>query len=173
MKSWKVKIIALLVITSLGFLTYYICYQFSVSSGKRVGNLTKISKKGKVFKTWEGTIDEGSGDQLTSLFSVRNDELGEQLYEFEGKQVVIYYEEYLVGWPWDTKYNVTSWKTQDVMKVNEVGGSSEKLVDYMGKTLFCSVLGTLLTDEQLYKKVKEHVKNNNIYLYEQFSKCNE
>jgi hypothetical protein len=173
MKSWKVKVLVPLILLSVGFLTYLILYQYSFSSGKRVGNLVKISKKGKIIKTWEGTMDEGSGDKLTSYFSVRNEDLGEQLYEFEGKQVVIYYEEYLVGWPWETKYNVTSWKPQDVMKVNDVGDSPDNLIDYVGKTLFCSILGTLLTDQDLYSKVKEHVKKNNIYLYDQFAKCNE
>lgn len=176
MKSWKVKILIPIILITLGFITKFIIWDFAVSTGKRVGNLTKISKKGKLFRTWEGTIDEGSGDKLTSYFSVRNGDLGEQLYEYEGKQVVIYYEEYLVGWPWDTKYNVTSWKPKDPV-AGELSSSStsvnDELINFVGKTLFCTMLGTLYKDQDLYQKVKNHMKENNLFLYNQYEKCND
>ena len=71
---------------------------------KRVGNLAKISKRGKFLKTWEGTIDEGSGDKLTSYFSVSSEELGQQLYEYEGREVTVYYIEHFFAFPYDTKF---------------------------------------------------------------------
>jgi hypothetical protein len=172
MKSWKFKILFPVSLITIAFVAKLVVWDFPVSNGKRVGNLVKISQKGKLFKTWEGTIDEGSGDKLTSFFSVRNDELGEQLYDFEGKKVVIYYEEYIVGWPWDTKYNVTSWKPQQE-KNNESQGSVDLTASLLSKTLFCSMLGSLYKNADLYQKVKEFLKEDNLYLYNQYDKCNE
>ena len=173
MKSWKIKILIPVILITLGFVTKFIIWDFPVSTGKRVGNLTKISKKGKFIKTWEGTIDEGSGDKLTSYFSVRSDELGEELYGYEAKQVVLYYEEYLFGWPWDTKYNITSWKARDIISSIDNQRSSDGALGLLSKTLFCSLLGSLYKNVELYEKVKEHVKENNLYLYNQYEKCNE
>lgn len=174
--SLKWKILIPIILVSALVLGKVIMWDFPVSTGKRVGNLTKISKKGKIFKTWEGTIDEGSGDKLTSFFSVRDNEIAEQLYEYEGRKVVIYYEEYLANWPWATKYNVTSWKANVEDKLSTVTTSepsNHALVDYVGKTLFCSMLGTLYKDQDLYQKVKEYMKENNLFIYNQYEKCNE
>ena len=177
MKSWKVKILLPIILISLAFIAKLIVWDFPVSNGKRVGNLVKISKKGKIYKTWEGTIDEGSGDKLTSYFSVRNSDLGEELYAFEGKKVVIYYEEYIVGWPWDTKYNVTSWKPQQELNSESTGSlnntDNDATASLLSKTLFCSMLGSLYKNEELYQKVKEFMKEDNLYLYNQYDKCNE
>ena len=109
MKSWKFKILAPIILLTLIVVAYFILFDFPISTGKRVGNLVKISKKGKVIKTWEGTIDEGSGDKLTTYFSVKSDKVGQELYDYEGKGVILYYEEYLIGWPEDTNYNVVAW----------------------------------------------------------------
>lgn len=172
--SLKWKILIPIILVSALVLTKLILWDMPISTGKRVGNLTKISKKGKLFKTWEGTIDEGSGDKLTSFFSVRNNKIAEQLYEYEGRKVVIYYEEYLANWPWDTKYNVTSWKPNEEDKVAQVStGTGSEVLDYLGKTLFCSMLGTLYKDKELYDKVKDYMKENNLYLYNQYEKCND
>ena len=175
MKSWKWKILAPVIFITLLVAGKYILWDFPISTGKRVGNLTKISKKGKIIPTWEGTIDEGSGDKLTSYFSVRNNELGEQLYSYEAKQVIIYYEQYLVGWPWDTNYNVTSWKpkeTDAVVTASYSAPAEGEAVNLLSKTLFCSLLGALYNDQELYQQVKSHLKENNLYLYKQIANCN-
>ena len=178
MKSLKWKILFPVIIITILVGTKYVLWDFPVSSGKRVGNLTKISKKGKFISTWEGTIDEGSGDKLTSYFSVRNNDLGEELYNYEGKQVILYYDQYLMGWPRDTKYNVTSWKPKDVaasISVGEVDDSrnQNEALSLLSRTLFCSLLGTLFENQELYQQVKSHVKEKNLFLYRQFSACNE
>lgn len=173
MKSWKFKILLPVILLTVALGAKYILWDFPVSTGKRVGNLTKISKKGKIFRTWEGTIDEGSGDQLTSNFSVRDDALAQELYNYEGKQVILYYEEHFFGWPRDTKYTVNTWKPKDssILDVNISGGNP--LVNALSKTLFCTLLGTLYKDQELYQRVKEYIKQNNLYLYKQYSSCNE
>lgn len=184
MKSWKWKILTPIILITLIFCTFWVLYEFPVSSGKRVGNLTKISKKGKFYftKTWEGTIDEGSGDKLTTYFSVSSDELGEELYAYEGKEVILYYEEHFVGWPRDTKYDIVSWKQKtSAQGYGDIGSEistdqssvESELSKELGKTLLCSLLGSIYQDKELYQKVKSHIKESNLYLYKQFSKCNE
>ena len=174
MKSWKLKIFVPIILVTALFIGKMVMCDFAVSTGKRVGNLTKISKKGKLFKTWEGTIDEGSGDKLTSFFSVRNNKIAEELYGYEGRKVVIYYEEYFANWPWETKYNVTSWKPNEEDKISQINTQSgSEVLDYLSKTLFCSFLGTLYKDKDLYEKVKAYMKENNLFIFNQYEKCNE
>ena len=173
MKSWKWKLLLPVIALALLVAAKFILWDFPVSSGKRVGNLTKISKKGKFIPTWEGTIDEGSGDKLTSYFSVQDDTVGEELYNYEGRQVILYYDQYLLGWPRDTNYNVTSWKPKEgsSTEITQSYGQTEAL-DLLSQTLFCSLLGSLYSDQGLYQKVKEHLKVNNLYLYKNIEKCN-
>lgn len=176
MKSWKWKIAVPVILLTLVVAGKYVLWDFPVSSGKRVGNLTKISKKGKLIPTWEGTIDEGSGDKLTTYFSVKSDQVGEELYAYEGKKVILYYNEHLMGWPRDTKYDVISWKPKDAPADGEEEYSSyasNSVVQELSKTLFCSFLGSLYKDQDLYKQVKEYIKENNLYLYNQYERCNE
>ncbi len=178
MKSLKWKIGIPVILISLLVVAKIIMWDIPISTGKRVGNMTKISKKGKVYKTWEGTLDEGSGDKLTSYFSVRNEELGQELYDYEGREVVIKYEEYIVGWPWDTKYNVISWapkkeEGQKAASSMSTMGSDNELVEYVGKTMFCATLGSLYKNQELYNKVKDYLKEDNLYLYNQYEKCND
>lgn len=176
-KSWKFRIFFPIIIIGLGFIAKFILWDFSISNGKRVGNLVKISHKGKFSftKTWEGTIDEGSGDKLTSYFSVRDEKIAKELFDYKGKQVIIYYEEHILGWPRDTKYDVTKWEAQvDSVDVNSSKQQvSTDALSLLSQTLFCSLLGTLFTDEELYKKVKKHIEEKNMYLYNQIEKCNE
>jgi len=178
MKSWKWKVFTPVILITLAVGSKYVMWDFPVSSGKRVGNLTKISKKGKLIPTWEGTIDEGSGDKLTTEFSVKSDALGEELYAYEGKQVILYYNEHLVGWPRDTKYDITSGKSKDPSeKANEPvyseNSEDNPVVKELSKTLFCTFLGTLYQDQELYQRVKEFIKEKNLYLYNQYERCND
>lgn len=175
MKSWKWKLLIPVILITLLVASKYILWDFPISSGKRVGNLIKISKKGKIYPTWEGTVDEGSGDKLTSYFSVRDNAVGEELYNYEGRQVIIYYEQYLIGWPYDTNYNVISWKPKEGSLSNsEVSSVSHGgALDLLSKTLFCSLLGSIYTDPDLYQKVKEHVRRNNLFLFQKIDRCND
>jgi len=166
------KIIFLLVFVALLFIAKYFAMDFPISTGKRVGNLTKISKKGKFFfKTWEGTIDEGSGDKLTTNFSVSSEKIGNELYAFEGRQVILYYEQHFIGFPRDTNYNVVSWKAKDFEERPSQG--QDNTVEELSKALFCSLLGALRKNEELYFKVKDFIQGDNLYLYNQYNKCNE
>jgi hypothetical protein len=47
----------------------------------------------------------------------------------KGKVVVIYYEEYLVGWPEETNYNVTAWNPKDGSVSSEGSTSSSSVAE--------------------------------------------
>jgi len=172
MKSFKWKILLPIILVSLLVILKYVLWDMNISAGKRSGNLTKISKKGKIIKTWEGTLDEGIGEKFMSTFSVRNSKIAEELFEYEGRKVILYYEEHFMNWPWDTKYNVVGWKAKDEEEVVHVK-SDDKMIELLGKTMFCSMLGTLYNDPELYQKVKDYMKEKNLYLYNQYEKCND
>ena len=172
MNSWKLKILFPVILVSVLVGAKYVLWDFPISTGKRVGNLTKISKKGKIIQTWEGTIDEGSGDKLTSYFSVSDEVIAQELYNYEGKQVIIYYEEHLFGWPRDTKYDVVSWKPKDNNNLTQIGGSSNPIIQALSKSLFCTFLGSLYKNKQLYQEVKDYIEKNNLYLFKQYESCN-
>jgi flagellar basal body-associated protein FliL len=89
------------------------------SNGTRVGTLVKFSKKGYVFKTYEGQLTVGgftpSDDgELSNIweFSVKRgeDEVRQQIEQAmeEGEKVRLYYKEmfYQFDWRGDTKYFV-------------------------------------------------------------------
>jgi hypothetical protein len=170
----KTKIITLLVIALIGLTAKYILFNYPISAGKRVGNLTKLSLKGKIIKTWEGTLNEGYGEKLTTYFSISDSKIADDLYGHEGREVVIYYEEYMVGWPRDTKYDVIRWEPmQHPENKNEgTAKNAEAATSLLSKTLFCSLLGTLRTNDELYQKVKKQVETSNPYLYKQIEECN-
>lgn len=84
------------------------------SDGERIGVITKLSKKGVMNKTWEGTL-QASGNDVSGLnafeFSTLNDNVAEEISEAAdgGKRVKLTYSQfyyrgaYLAG----TKYEVT------------------------------------------------------------------
>lgn len=90
---------------------------YKFSEGTRVGSLLKFSKKGFVFKTYEGTVNlefiNTSGGKLVSNtwdFSVLDGNQGliDSLMSHERTSMRFYYKEQLNALPWmgDTKYFV-------------------------------------------------------------------
>jgi hypothetical protein len=74
---------------------------WSYSDGERPGYVTKISRKGFVCKTWEGTLytDISKGFRSDSFqFTVRNDSLAHVLESLSGAKVSLHYEQH-VGVP--------------------------------------------------------------------------
>lgn len=109
---WKLKLF--LVLAVLVTATYFIL-TFTYSKGSRSGILIKISHKGYVFKTYEGELnisgfgDDGQGSLLPNkiwAFSVKSKNIYQQLESYQGKKVVLYYDEVIYNFPWqgDTKY---------------------------------------------------------------------
>lgn len=90
--------LGLLAAALLLFCAYtWITLHLSYSEGERAGFLQKFSKRGWVCKTWEGEI------LLTSMpgaipekfeFSVRDDEVAQQLLAATGKRVLLTYAQH-------------------------------------------------------------------------------
>jgi len=107
----KRKIIGILsILVLLLALISYAVTQYTYSRGVRSGRLVKLSKKGILLKTYEGTLDLGSGDKLTWGFSIHDSQLGDQLVQQTGKIVSLEYRELLFKLFYATKYDVESWK---------------------------------------------------------------
>lgn len=92
---------------------------WSYSDGERAGTVSKFSRRGFVFKTYEGVLNVGgfSGEtgSLTPQyfdFSVKEDAVASQITEAvkSGQRVTLHYEEKMIRLPWngDTKYYITS-----------------------------------------------------------------
>lgn len=97
----------------------YVLTGWSYSDGERAGTVSKFSRRGFVFKTYEGVLNVGgfSGEtgSLTPQyfdFSVKDDAVGAKITEAvkTGQRVTLHYEEKILRLPWngDTKYYITS-----------------------------------------------------------------
>ena len=86
------------------------------SSGIRSGELIKISRKGTIFKTWEGEMSQGISGAQIFKFSVMDsdEEVLEDLKRLQGHYVVVDYEEKYktFGWWGDTRYFVKAVKEE-------------------------------------------------------------
>jgi hypothetical protein len=91
---------------------YYFYRTYTISEGTRTGTLVKISKKGVMFKTFEGQLHlAGSmmmSQQSTWEFSAKNAEVYAKLQQFEGKTVRCHYRQKVDAFMWqgDTDYIV-------------------------------------------------------------------
>lgn len=108
--------IFLLILFIAGFI--YWKYFFTYSDGYRAGLLQKFSRKGTIFKTYEGEIILSSVQSNKDVvlasekffFSVSNDKIVKQLDSIQGRFVVIHYREKNGVLPWrgDSRYLVDS-----------------------------------------------------------------
>jgi hypothetical protein len=116
------KIMRLLGILLLLFLIIfiYIKYFYTYSDGYRSGYLQKFSRKGLIFKTYEGemilsSIKSTSNIAIASekfLFSVTDKKLATQLDTIQGDYVTVQYEQRrgILFWRGESEYIVTSVK---------------------------------------------------------------
>ncbi|RYZ00245.1 MAG: hypothetical protein EOO11_02330 [Chitinophagaceae bacterium] len=95
-----IQIIVLLGLLVLGIFIYW-RYFNTYSEGNRFGLLQKFSKKGNLFKTYEGELILSSvtGNNNVPIasdkffFSVADDGVAQQLLQMEGKRVSLHYTE--------------------------------------------------------------------------------
>jgi len=91
---------------------------WSYSDGERAGTVSKFSRRGFIFKTYEGVLNVGgfSGEtgSLTPQyfdFSVDDDAVSAQITQAvkTGQRVTLHYEEKILKFPWngETKYYIT------------------------------------------------------------------
>ncbi len=100
----------LIFLTILGFGSYaFLIEKIPYSEGTRTGKIIKISKKGIVFKTWEGELSQGLAMSEKFIFSVNDAKVIKDIQKYEGKNnVKLYYEERYAKlfWQGDTQYFV-------------------------------------------------------------------
>ncbi len=98
--------------------TYYFYRTYTLSEGTRTGMLFKISRKGKIFKTYEGQIQLAGATMMSKQsiweFSVTNPHTYNDLQNLEGKNVRLHYREVVDAFPWQGETNYL------VYDVNEV-----------------------------------------------------
>lgn len=106
---------ALLILILAGIIYYFIC-GLTYSEGTRSGILTKMSKKGFIFKTYEGELivgglNQGDGAVMPATvfkFSVRDKNVYERLEADQGRKVILHYKQVIKNFFWqgETDYFV-------------------------------------------------------------------
>jgi len=109
--------IILVLILLLGSFIYW-KYFFTYSEGYRAGLLQKFSKKGNIFKTYEGemilsSVRSSNNMALASekfFFSVMDDKVANSLEQIQGEYIVVHYSEKKGVLPWrgESTYMVDS-----------------------------------------------------------------
>ncbi len=88
---------------------YYFARTFVKSEGNRTGLLFKISKKGYVFKTYEGQLHLGGSLQMSTQsvwdFSAKDANVYQKLQQYEGKNVSLHYNELVNPFIWQGETN--------------------------------------------------------------------
>lgn len=153
----KIKIlITLIIISIVSAITLYGIMNYSYSTGTRSGRLVKLTEKGFFIKTYEGTLDLGTGDNLTWEFTIRSKKLGKELLPLTGKNVALNYRELLHPIIYDTKYDILSYEIESTL-----GSAQEdfcKLVSFVrrDKEMVETLRGLLVTEAPL---LLEKIKN--------------
>ena len=108
MKKFLTYSIISIVIVLIAYFSFI--YFVTYSEGFRAGELVKISKRGLVFKTWEGRLSQGVSEEQQFDFSIQSKDkvVIEKLKELQGKKVKLTYIERFGTFAWlgDTKYFV-------------------------------------------------------------------
>ena len=116
MKKFIVLLVIFIIVIFSGW--FWWKFYFTYSEGNRSGLLQKFSHKGNIFKTYEGELVLNSLTPTGTApfssekfyFSVADETLGEKMKDYEGKRVVIHYNQKNGTLPWrgDTEYIVDS-----------------------------------------------------------------
>src|SRR5262245_53343240 len=91
-------------------LYFWIALTWNYSEGERAGILQKFSRRGWVFKTWEGELAMTTVPGVAPVlweFSVRDGAAAERMREAIGRRVVLHYTEHRglpTRWFGDTRY---------------------------------------------------------------------
>ena len=119
MSFFRKLFIGLLVIALLGVAVTFLSTQMAYSEGDRAGVVSKLSKKGYIFKTQEGELNVGAqgqvGNMVSNLWQFTVESGDEKLSKdiedamTTGKRVKLHYEQRYMKFSWmgDTEYFVT------------------------------------------------------------------
>ncbi|MFN8252296.1 MAG: hypothetical protein U0V75_10470 [Ferruginibacter sp.] len=109
-----VRWLSFILLAILGVFIYW-KYYFTYSNGLQSGKMQKISRRGNVFKTWEGylLISVSTDNNLSLItkefpFSVTSDSIAHVLENYDGKKVRVRYKQKNGTLPWrgDSEYIV-------------------------------------------------------------------
>ena len=113
MTTFKKVLTWFIVIVILGLAAFcYFRFYYVFSEGVKTGELNQISRKGYVFKTYEGVMilsgygsrnndSKGGGVQSNEFsFSVSDAEVAEKLMSLTGQRVSLHFKEYFGTLPW-------------------------------------------------------------------------
>lgn len=113
----------LLIIILFSWIFFYWKYSFTYSEGYRAGLLQKFSRKGTLFKTYEGemilsSVQSNANVAIASekfLFSVTDPVLASQLQKMQGDNIVVHYMEKnaILAWRGESRYIVDSVRTKE------------------------------------------------------------
>jgi hypothetical protein len=108
---WTVLLLLIVVGVFLGYWFYYNAY----SEGERKGALIKISKKGNIFKTFEGEMWLSCRQTVNAekfLFSIGEKAVADSLIKLQDECVQLKYTEYRRTLPWrgDSRYIITGFE---------------------------------------------------------------
>ncbi|MBA3680840.1 MAG: 6-phosphogluconate dehydrogenase [Bacteroidetes bacterium] len=114
-KFKRFAFVTFLILILIWFIYYFIC-GMSYSEGTRSGVLFKVSRKGFIFKTYEGELNIGGVNQgegtimpLTIFkFSTTKKQIYDSLEVYQGRRVVVKYRQVIKNFFWqgDTDYFV-------------------------------------------------------------------
>ncbi len=112
----KKGLLIFLLLIVAGLVVTYFILGYTYSEGNRAGVLIKFSKKGFLFKTYEGELNIGGMGNLPNTaqqnviweFSCKDNAVADTLMTLEGRKVSLHYHELVKNLPWDgeTKYFV-------------------------------------------------------------------
>jgi hypothetical protein len=126
-RSWILRMVLLLALAAVLVMAAWtwIALSFTYSHGERAGYVQKLSRKGWVFKTWEGELAmanlPGAMPEVFH-FSSREDTVAARLLASLGRRVRIKYDEHVgipVNWFGETPYFVVDMEIVDDAKVPE------------------------------------------------------
>ena len=116
MKKYIVWISFIIIIILAAFI--YWKFAFTFSDGYRAGLLQKFSRKGTIFKTYEGemilsSVQSNANVAIASekfFFSVSDDSIAKKLEQLQGQFIVVHYEQKnsSLMWRGDSEYLVDS-----------------------------------------------------------------
>ena len=142
-KKYLIRIFIVLLVLSAAVGSYFTFVPYS--GGLRAGQVIKLSKKGVIFKTYEGelnlmmmpsTNNLGTPTPNVWTFSVQNKKVAERIMQASatGERLELYYKERYFKFPWqgDTKYFVYEVKTAAPLAHPQVPGVQNPAIQVPG-----------------------------------------
>jgi hypothetical protein len=114
-KRARKVLLYLLLLASVALAGYFLVCNFTYSEGTRIGYVMKISYKGLLFKTYEGTLNLATRSDLavkTWDFSANSRKTYEAISSSEGSRVKLHYKQKLKVMPWQGKTQYLVYKVE-------------------------------------------------------------